>query len=841
MKPMNQVFKGFLAGVFGFLLVTPATVNADVCVNPPSRLVNWWPGDGNANDIKGNNNGILQNGVVFASGKVGQAFSFDGVDDYISINGSLFPNPRVKSITIAAWVNPAAFNQIDALVLIGPDEGSPVFKFQIRNSDHKVSAQLRDSSGNANFVTGTSVLSVGNWSHIAMTWNLLSKSVKLYVNGVEEASANNANLNPATLPASIVAIGATTRGGAPFPGGFFNGLMDEIQVYDRPLGASEIQSIFTAGTAGTCPFLPTLEKILFTSNQDGNSEIYAMNPNGTQPIRLTNNPAYDGRASWSPDGKKIVFETDRGGNSNREIYVMNADGTNPTNLTNNPADDFAPQWSPDGNKIAFVSNRDNQLEIYMMNPDGSNQVRFTNNIDVAPSTFSWSPDGTKLVLSLHYQVPNRDLFVINADGTGLTRLTSGNSDRKELPAWSPDGSKIVYRIEYSGTNHAIFVINADGTGQIDLTGNQDANSDPIWSPDGRIAFFSNRSGTNGIWVMNVDGSNLVSLTNHPGGDFPSDWKFLVCNQPPVALCRNVTVNTTVNTCSAPASVDNGSYDPDGSIANALQSPAGPYGNGTTSVTLTVTDNQGASNSCSGTVTVIDNQPPVITCPVSRTVEATGPNGAVASFSGPTVSDNCLGAIAVSCAPSSGSIFPLGLTSVSCGAIDASGNPNSCNFNITVQDTTPPNLAQPGNITIDATSPAGALVNYTLPTATDLVTTTPTVMCNLLPGSTFPIGTTTVSCTATDGANNSSTPKTFTIAVNGANIQISNLIGAIQNVDLPQGTASSLIVKLQNASNSVQNGDVATACSQLTALINEAQAQSGKKLTASQALSSTLGS
>src|SRR2546423_11257377 len=74
---------------------------------------------------------------------------------------------------------------------------------------------------------------------------------------------------------------------------------------------------------------------------------------------------------------KIAFDSNRTGND--EIFVMNPDGSNQVNLSNNPANDNNPSWSPDGTKIAFVSNRDGNDEIYVMNADGSNQTRLTNN------------------------------------------------------------------------------------------------------------------------------------------------------------------------------------------------------------------------------------------------------------------------------------------------------------------------------------------------------------------------------------------------------------------------------------------------------------------------------
>jgi hypothetical protein len=157
--------------------------------------------------------------------------------------------------------------------------------------------------------------------------------------------------------------------------------------------------------------------------------------------------------------------------------------------------------------------------------------------------------------------------------------------------------------------------------------------------------------------------------------------------PPVAKCKDVTVPTDPNLCSAAvASIDDGSFDADGDPVTLSQSPSGPYPLGTTLVTLTVTEPEGLSNSCTANVTVVDQQKPNISCP-SPVVECTGANGAVVSFS-PTVSDNCPG-VTSSCTPPSGSVFPLGTTPFQCVATDSSGNTNSCNSVVKVVDTTPP--------------------------------------------------------------------------------------------------------------------------------------------------------
>jgi len=224
----------------------------------------------------------------------------------------------------------------------------------------------------------------------------------------------------------------------------------------------------------------------------------------------------------------------------------------------------------------------------------------------------------------------------------------------------------------------------------------------------------------------------------------------VCdNHPPVALCRNLVVPTASGICTALASVNNNSFDPDGDPITLAQVLAAPYSLGSTTVTLTVTDNKGSATSCTATVTVVDQQPPTLICPASITAEATGPQGNLVSFS-VTATDNCSVAATTNCTPSAGSVFSLGSNPVKCTASDGSANQSICNFMVTVVDTAPPSMTCPAVIN----GTVGQPVSLGRPTVADIVDPNP-VVNNNAPAS-YPPGPTTVTWTVRDKSGNTAT-------------------------------------------------------------------------------------
>jgi N-acetylneuraminic acid mutarotase len=197
-------------------------------------------------------------------------------------------------------------------------------------------------------------------------------------------------------------------------------------------------------------------------------------------------------------------------------------------------------------------------------------------------------------------------------------------------------------------------------------------------PAPRSTFVAGAVSSDGTVPDTIIVSGGYSPFNQPRGDtiaFTVPW-----NNPPVAQCKNVTVSAGPS-CTADASVDNGSYDPDsGDTIRVSQAPLGPYPLGTTTVLLTVTDNHCASSSCVATVTVIDTTPPVIACPANVTIGCSADLLAPATFA-VTATDTCDPSPTVTTTPVSGAGFPVGTTIVNCASRDASGNQSTCSFTV----------------------------------------------------------------------------------------------------------------------------------------------------------------
>lgn len=172
--------------------------------------------------------------------------------------------------------------------------------------------------------------------------------------------------------------------------------------------------------------------LAFTSNRDGNSEIYTSRSDGKSIRRLTNHYSIDSSPSWSPDGKQVAFTSDRTGQP--MIYVMNSDGTNVHRLTSRlNAYEDSPCWSPRGDRIAFVVLFDRSFDIATASPEGGDTVILTSGQGTNENP-KWSSDGMRIVFSSSRR-GGRNLYIMNWDGSNVRPLTNDNISYS--PAWAP--------------------------------------------------------------------------------------------------------------------------------------------------------------------------------------------------------------------------------------------------------------------------------------------------------------------------------------------------------------------------------------------------------------------
>jgi Tol biopolymer transport system component len=267
-------------------------------------------------------------------------------------------------------------------------------------------------------------------------------------------------------------------------------------------------------------------RIAFTSDRDGDPEIYIMFENGAELQRLTRRQGLDYGVTFSPERGRLAYIAAPPGKEFGTISFMNANASRPARLTPMTAREAKfPAWSPDDSLLAFVSEKDGNAEIYVTDPGGRNVRRLTTHpaTDTEPT---FSPDGQYLLF-----VSDRDgiraLYRMRVDGSGgVKRLSPPDLGPVATPTYSPDGRDIAFVITSPANPELtdIYMMTADGKSLRQMTKDAGKNQHPVFNPDSdRIAFSSNRNGLFSIYRLDVATGKVTQMTFGPGNDTHPSW------------------------------------------------------------------------------------------------------------------------------------------------------------------------------------------------------------------------------------------------------------------------------------------------------------------------------
>ncbi|MXY99188.1 hypothetical protein F4Y93_00560 [Candidatus Poribacteria bacterium] len=260
---------------------------------------------------------------------------------------------------------------------------------------------------------------------------------------------------------------------------------------------------------------PKTAKIAFSSNRDGSSQIYSMNPDGSDQVSLTKHHSSNVYPKWSPTGEEILFLSNRDGLP--DLYIMEADGKNIRKVFKKNEVRVRPDWSPDGKQIVYASGG----FIYIADRDGENIQKVTQG-----KTSAWSPNGNWIAFIS--DPPPVQIWLLDLRTRDLEMIYQIGGGRLEDVSWSPDSDQLAFSgLESNFWDRVtIYKVNRDGSGikRLLKTVPPFRAEDVTWSPDGDEMLYDQVApGQSQIFKIDVEGRRESQLTQAKGFNSAPDW------------------------------------------------------------------------------------------------------------------------------------------------------------------------------------------------------------------------------------------------------------------------------------------------------------------------------
>jgi TolB protein len=288
------------------------------------------------------------------------------------------------------------------------------------------------------------------------------------------------------------------------------GQMSQYRILMHRLGNDVIQRL--TGHEGIF-----LSKLAFVGNMSGHKEIYVCDYDGHNMQQITADRSIALLPRWSPDGKKIVYNSYKDGGT--LLYMRDMTTSAVRLFSGRSGLNIGASWAPDGSKLALTLSLNGNPDIFMIDLNGKITGRLTSHwgIDVSPA---FSPDGNKIAF-VSSRSGSPQIYVLDPNSGSEERVTF-EGKYNTSPSWSA-----LNRIAFASLNggqYDIYTVDPDGSNLRRLTENQGNNEDPCWSPDGRyLVFSSNREGQYHIYFMNANGQNQRRVTFLKGDQTAPSW------------------------------------------------------------------------------------------------------------------------------------------------------------------------------------------------------------------------------------------------------------------------------------------------------------------------------